>query len=287
MFEFDYEKTALSLGTKTFANNLSILLSAYEVTKAELCSHVGISRTQLSRFLSGSSYPKPAVLVKICELFSADSRILTNKIMPRAVTENIAKHYEDIWELLVDFGAFSREQSPTKYIPPERQDVEDGLYRFWLPDAIDLGNYYNGIAQVSTKKRVRLLESRELLSDWHDFPKPHNRSPRHRGICYKQVNGFCTLQFIGNSHMKFFLSFERMNRFHADCYVGIALWTTNGTQTPFVLQPVVMEQIPNSLRSAVQAVKKGGRCTLDNVPDFAKAHFETVRQNGGRFFKVL
>lgn len=288
MIEFEYENDAMSYGTKTFANNLSTLIDLNGKAKADLCRHAGVSRTQLNRFLNGSSYPKPAVLVKICELFDVDARILTNRIVPSSATEKtVARHYDEIWGLLVDFGAFSPDQSPSKYLPPDQNDVEDGLYRYWVPDAIDLGVYYNGIAQISTNAGIRLLESRELLSDWGDMPKPRDRSPRNRGVCYKQVNGFCTLQFIGNSHMKFFLSFERMNRFRADCYGGVALWTKDGTQAPFLVQPVVMERIAFGLRNAVRVAYGGGRCNLDQIPDFAQAHFEKTRANASRLFEVL
>lgn len=288
MTEFEYEDVAMSHGTKTFAKNLWMLLDLQGKTKADLCNHAGISRTQLNRFLSGSSYPKPAILVKICALFDVDARILTNLIVPcSTAASTLARHYEEIWEFLLDFGAFSPDQSPSKYIPPDQNDVEDGLYRYWVPDAIDLGIYYNGIARISTNAGVRLLESRELLSDWGDMPKPRDRSPRNRGVCYKQVNGFCTLQFIGNSHMKFFLSFERMNRFHADCYGGTALWTKDGTQAPFLIQPVVMERIPSGLRNAVRAAYDSGRCELKQIPDFARAHFEKIRTGASRFFEVL
>ena len=199
----------------------------------------------------------------------------------------LARHYQEIWDFLVDFGAFSPAQSPIKYIPPDQNDIEDGLYRFWLPDAIDLGTYYNGIAQISTQKGLRLLESRELISDWEDMPKPHDRSPRHRGVCYKQVNGFCTLQFIGNSHMKFFLSFERLGRFRADRYGGVALWTSDRADSVFLIQPVVMERISDGLRSAIRVAQDSGRCDLEKVPAFAREHFEKIRMNASSIFNVL
>lgn len=287
MLRFDYESHSLSLGSQTFANNLSILLNAHGITKTELCATAGISRTQLARFLNGSSYPKPATLVKICDLFCVDARILTNRLMPRMTEKDLSGHYKEIWDLLLEFGAFSEDQSIFKYIPPSKDDVEDGLYRAWFPDAIALGTYYCAIAQVSTKRDVRVLESRELLSDWGDLPKPKNRSPRHRGVCYKQSNGFCTLQFIGNSHMRFFLSFEKLNRLHPDCYGGVALWTSDGGKVPFFVQPVVMEQIPRTLRDAVNSANNAGACAFDEIPGYAQEHFLKVRNAASRFVEIL
>ncbi len=284
---YDYEDHPLSLGSKTFANNLALLLRVDKVSKAYLCNRAGISRSQLARMLDGTSFPKPHVLVEICNLFSVDARVLTQRLLSKRPSREVARHYQDIWNSLLDFGAFSEAQSASKYIPPDQNDVEDGLYKAWFPDAMELGTYYCAIAQVSTESGVRLLESRELLSDWGSMPRNGQLSSRHRGICYKQVNGFCTLQFIGNSHMRFFLSFERLNRFRTDCYGGIALWTSDGLETPFSLQPVVMEMIPKRFGDAVRAARASGTCSLEEIPDFVRVHFDRVRTEGGRFFNIL
>jgi transcriptional regulator with XRE-family HTH domain len=45
-------------------------------TIAEVADHLGVNRVQMTRILTGESFPKPGLMKRICDHFSVNARIL-------------------------------------------------------------------------------------------------------------------------------------------------------------------------------------------------------------------
>jgi transcriptional regulator with XRE-family HTH domain len=58
-----------------FGENLKLLIADYP-SVTYLAHELGVNRTQLNRYLSGDSFPRPDVLARICKFFGVDARIL-------------------------------------------------------------------------------------------------------------------------------------------------------------------------------------------------------------------
>lgn len=59
-----------------FGANLRILISRNGNNVSETCRTMGINRTQFTKYLSATNWPRPDVLAVICAYFSVDARIL-------------------------------------------------------------------------------------------------------------------------------------------------------------------------------------------------------------------
>ena len=61
-----------------FGENLRRLSGLYELNVGELAHILGLSRQAVSSLLSGKSQPSTPTLLKVEEIFSVDSRIMTD-----------------------------------------------------------------------------------------------------------------------------------------------------------------------------------------------------------------
>jgi len=272
-FQIGYEDSELSQGSRTFAQNLEILLDVQHVSKAELCRHAGISRSQLARFLQGSSYPKPAILVKICDLLSVDARILTHSVVPeqkRPISNNVHAH---IWDLLTSGGILPDAQNMDKYLSADHSDIEDGYYYGWLPIAGVADEYYCLISRFRTLNGIKVFDVRDIKNNWPKFPKTSNRSRRQLGICFKQAKGFCILHFISDSKMKYFSNFERVDTYHSDFYGGVGFWSLQVKSAPFLIQPMIFEKIDMEKTGLLSAARESGFRKGADLPPCIRHYF--------------
>ena len=58
------------------SRNLRILAHRKGITQADLARSVGLHRTQIRRYMDGTSHPPPVYLYRICLFFKVDARIL-------------------------------------------------------------------------------------------------------------------------------------------------------------------------------------------------------------------
>ncbi|MEL6959829.1 MAG: helix-turn-helix transcriptional regulator [Pseudomonadota bacterium] len=62
-----------------FSQNLKVLMGD-KPNVSQVCRDIGINRTQFNRYLGGTSWPRPDVLVQICTHFDTDARVLTTPL---------------------------------------------------------------------------------------------------------------------------------------------------------------------------------------------------------------
>jgi hypothetical protein len=123
-----------------FGQNLRALC-ATKPSISSVCRDLGINRVQFNRYLAGTSFAKPDILVEICEYFEVDARIFVEELR----TEHFLKHraqsgqisndvfYTSLLELKKHFGDFDFRL---------REDfIPDGFYVSWRRSFADPSKY--------------------------------------------------------------------------------------------------------------------------------------------------
>lgn len=70
-----------------FAKNLEMLIQRDESVSAS-ARRMGINRSQLNRYRSGRSLPRPDALARICATYGVDERILSQPLANLTFSEN-------------------------------------------------------------------------------------------------------------------------------------------------------------------------------------------------------
>lgn len=104
-----------------FGENLR-QLCAKEKSVSVVCREIGVNRTQFSRYLNGEAFPRPDLLLRICDYFGVDANIL--------ITPLTSDRPESANVLAMSLAGLASYLPSTGYELPERQ-LPSGLYRIW------------------------------------------------------------------------------------------------------------------------------------------------------------
>jgi len=271
-YEWVFEDKPLSMGTKTFGINLSALVNSSGMRVTQLCNELQISRTQLSRYINGLSYPKPHTLVQIGRVFGVDARILTHKLFaaPRA-KENGG--YAGFTDVLCDNGFFAKSNQDCEFMVPDQRTIEDGLYYSWHTSIAAPGRFYRSIVQIKTKKGVKIFSSKDFKNDWSEHPEASSGIKKEIGICFQLTNGFSVLNFIPNSELNYYSSFQKHSWLHTHRYLGIGFWTISGHRSQPHLQAIALEKATKCFKDIVHFSRRIGFCKKNDLPEFSWKHF--------------
>ncbi len=57
---------------------------------SEVCRAIGVNRTQFSRYLAGDAFPRPDLLLRLCDYFEVDANILIRPVaLPEEASQDI------------------------------------------------------------------------------------------------------------------------------------------------------------------------------------------------------
>ncbi|MBS0126211.1 helix-turn-helix domain-containing protein [Thetidibacter halocola] len=145
--------------SQRFSANLRKLIQLTDGVTAT-ARDLEISRAQFNRYLAGESYPKPAVLKRICDHFGVDARILTTEL-PDAYLAMLPPPGTARMPQLLNFGlenaVHSLPISPNHYVTPKA--LPDGLYLFWRHSMSREGQFVCTPVQVQTLPGARIFRS--------------------------------------------------------------------------------------------------------------------------------
>lgn len=134
-----------------FGTNLEILSRDYP-SISELARKLDINRTQLNRYLSGESFPRPDVLARICAFFDVDARILLEPL------SEVAKNDDPLTgPVLGPYLGRGSVNLPDHVFPT-------GFYRFSRRSFVDPSRFVVGIVRVFREGRntyMKGFESKE------------------------------------------------------------------------------------------------------------------------------
>ena len=137
-----------------FGQNLR-RLSQDHPSVSELSRNLGINRTQLNRYLSGESFPRPDVLDRICRFFDVDARIL---LEPLEQASNQGKILNG--PFLADYFGNSAQRVPNDVFP-------SGFYNFSRRSFVNASQFIMGLVYVFRAEDgstfVRGFEARDAM----------------------------------------------------------------------------------------------------------------------------
>ncbi|SIS80880.1 helix-turn-helix domain-containing protein [Phaeovulum vinaykumarii] len=160
---------------------------------AELCRRLGINRTQFNRYLSGSAFPRPDILWRICRYFDVDARVLLEPL--EAQRERPAGFFTAL-------GATAdRLQAPSERFAVPEEMLRPGVYRFWRRASLHPDRMLVGMARVWREGVVTLFRTREPEVLAAGAPRAGGlRSTLVSGVMMRVEDGVVLL--CGNRHSR-------------------------------------------------------------------------------------
>ncbi|WP_372839473.1 helix-turn-helix domain-containing protein, partial [Phaeovulum sp.] len=133
-----------------FGQNLRILAKGEDSISAT-CRALGINRTQFNRYLTGSAFPRPDVLHRICTHFGVDARILLEPLAlekePR-MTDELARVLHSMVDAPLDFRV-------------DQTLLPSGIYRIWRRSFLSPDRAMVSISRVYRDGLVTRMKSYE------------------------------------------------------------------------------------------------------------------------------
>ncbi len=221
---------------------------------SELCREIGVNRTQFNRYLSGTAFPRPDILFRICRHFRVDANIL---LLPLDEIRRMSERQEP-----VAFGFPTETQRPfDHYLLP------DGMYRYWRRSFRQPDRAYQGMALIRTKGTAKLWKG----YDTHDLPirsgtRRHARSSSYEGHLIQQFDGFALLSRTPYNDQMNMTFFEYGLDALPDYYSGISFVTRRRLPDANRLSAIVMQRLPNKFSAWLAAGRAAGTTAFDAVP---------------------
>lgn len=180
-----------------FASNLRRLVEQ-RGSQASAAKALDLGKVQLQRYLRGESFPKPAVLKRICDHFGTDARILTEPLDRIADTQPAQR--DAPLAAALDYVMALRSRCDTA--PP----LPDGVYQIWRrslarPDKIALT--LHRVFHLGTVQVVRCIDPLSFLpvtspvSGRPASARPGSSAIRlreYRGLLLQTGPGYCILK---------------------------------------------------------------------------------------------
>ncbi|MFS4582895.1 helix-turn-helix domain-containing protein [Phaeobacter sp. C3_T13_0] len=148
-----------------FGANLRKLASDHP-SISELSRRLGINRTQLNRYLTGESFPRPDVLSRICNFFDVDARILLDPVDQLPSKGQILQG-----PILADFLGPGVTKVTEAFFP-------SGLYQFVRRSFVRADRYVLGLVQVFRREGIAYVRGYEAKSAMRYQGLPSNPQSR-------------------------------------------------------------------------------------------------------------
>lgn len=223
---------------------------------SELCRTIGVNRTQFNRYLSGTAFPRPDVLFRICRHFGVDANILLHKIddTPEPTPPAPAGR------LVIDTQR-----------PFDHYLLPDGIYRYWRKSFRQPERAYCGLALISRTSAGKRWKGYDL----HDVAirggtKRHARSTRYEGQLVQQFDGFVLMSNTPYSDQMNMTYFEYGLDAMPDYFSGISFVTRRRLSEANRLTAIVMHRLEDRCGARLAAAREGGTLAPEDLPDYVR-----------------
>ncbi len=239
-----------------FGANLRVLSRQY-ASISDLSRRLGINRTQLNRYLSGESFPRPDVLDRICTFFNVDARILLEPVDTLTTNTQVLNS-----PFLADFLGKSAVHFPEDIFPT-------GFYRFSRRSFIDSTQFIVGLVHVFRDNGltfVRGFEAREAMRQ-QGLPCDA-RAREFRGYATRQEEGIALIISRHNAMTCSFNYLSRVASFENNFWVGYVTRTMRETITATRVTRMVYEHLGRDLGTVLDAARGTGFHTEEELLPF-------------------
>ncbi len=240
-----------------FGANLRFLSSRY-ASIAALCRELGINRTQFNRYLSGESFPRPDVLLRICDFFGTDARILLEPVSTLTpVAADLLNH-----PAIAPFLGHDATDLPESVLP-------GGIYRFSRRSFMDCERAITGLVLVFRDEGytfVRGYEAKEAMAQQGLDAHPHTRE--FRGIFLRQEEGAAALISRRGAMTCTFNFLSRVPAFENNFWVGYATRTVSEASAGPRATRMVYEHLGGDTATILRAARASGFVDPGTLPAF-------------------
>lgn len=228
-----------------FAQNLSHLMTGVRGV-SRFCEAIGISRSQLNRYLDGSSSPNIIVLSKLCAYFDVDARILLEPLC------HIQKSRESSRFSFVDDRLSS-----------SAYDVDDaylpcGTYRLWRYAFSQPGKIYCALARVfeaGNQKVWRSLQPNSVLANG----EARNVKDREtKGVILRQDRGFSVILVEVRCFVLGMYYFEKADYVHSPVFQGVGMNSLPSSRQSLRVYPQMLEKVGSQRGCLMSAARMMG-----------------------------
>jgi transcriptional regulator with XRE-family HTH domain len=223
-----------------------------------LCRQIGVNRTQFNRYLTGTAFPRPDVLYRICAHFRVDANILLKRLedLPSSQAEQRAIPLPPIAEFLM-----AGQRPFDHYLLP------DGMYRFWRKSFRQPDRAYQSMATIRTKGSAKIWKGYDV----HDLPfregsPRHARSSSYYGTLVQQFDGFALISGAQYSDLMNFSFFEYGLDTMPDYYSGISFVTRRRLPDANRVSASVLQRMPADCRVWLAWARRCGSLPLSELP---------------------
>ena len=229
-----------------FGNNLRTLTDEFG-SVSKLSQKLGINRTQLNRYLSGDSFPRPDVLKKICAFFDVDARILLEPVetvrQPQDALQN---------PFLKDFLNTGATDLP-------KSTFTSGFYRFSRRSFLKPDQFVSSIVLILRDGRRTFLRGLETRDAMRSQGLPLSSVAREfRGIVLQQDEGIAILVSRRNVLTCSFNYLHRVASLENNFWAGYVTRTTLESRDSMRITRLVYEYLGQDVAKALPAARLSG-----------------------------
>jgi transcriptional regulator with XRE-family HTH domain len=248
------DRTAMALTRKSpseqrsvFSDNLRELIGD-DTSIAKLSRMLDINRTQLNRYLSAESFPRPDVLKRICDYFTVDARILVEPLS--ALTYNAHDPINNPF-LAQYIGAGVASVS--------EETFPSGFYRFSRRSFVFRHQFLVGLIHIRRGSGNTYMKGFETKSALEAQNLPSDIASREfRGIVMQQDGGLCILASRKNTMTCSFNYLSRVASFQNNFWVGYVTRTVPENDNGLRATRMVYEYLGTGLSNALPAARSAG-----------------------------
>lgn len=246
-----------------FGANLKKLSQSHP-SISEVSRQLGINRTQLNRYLSGESFPRPDVLARICDFFKVDARILLEPV------ENVVSNSSGLAG-----PALKTFLGPGVSTPPE-SILPTGFYRFSRRSFLHQSEFVLGTVRLWREDDggcvVRGFEARDAMKRQGLPPTLELRE--FRGLVLSVENGIAMMISRRKALTCSFNFISRVPSFENNFWVGYASRTVPEMPGGHRATRMVYEYLGDTVAAALPAARQSGFIEEINLPGFHRQLLE-------------
>ena len=239
-------------------------LCADQASISDLCRRIGVNRTQFNRYLSGTAFPRPDVLYRICAHFGVDANILLYHLGDRPFAPMPSQN-----PLAV---AQSERRRPfDHYLLP------DGMYQYWRKSFRQPNRAYLGMALIKTIGDTKIWKGYDV----HAHPTRagstrFSRSTSYEGTLTQQFDGFTLISRTPYNDLMNITYFEYGLEQMLQYYSGLSFVTRRRMPEANRLTAVVMQRLPNDCAAWLSCARACGNQPLSQMPEIVQSALNRV-----------
>lgn len=247
-----------------FGQNLRILCEE-RGSISEAARQLDISRVQMTRYISGQSFPKPAQLKRICDLFDVDARILLQPLdQLRDTSAAIAGRTTQAVPFLSRLQELAE---PEVHVP-------NGIHQFVRPSIHNPAEFVTTLVSIRIASNMRTFRVMNALGMHVRRVEAGLFSLREsHGIVLSMGNSFVMLS-TGRHPLFFGVSYFQTKYLHQSGFFPGSYYVMSPSRDPGVepLLPLILRPLPQRPADILAAARRSGARPIRDMPEIYRKH---------------